>query len=144
MSGPPISINVEPGVTPVAVHTPASIPVHWRDEIKKQLDADVRLGVIEKVEPNTPTTWCHRAIWVRKSDGTPRRVVDFQALNRYCSRDTHHVVPPFKQARVIPPGTFRSVTDAWNGYHSVPVREDDRHLPNNPAEPQGIYTSQIR
>ena len=128
MSGPPISIHVDPDARPTAVHSPAPVPIHWRDEVKNQLDADVALGVIEKVEPNTPTTWCHRAIWVRKADGSPRRVVDFQSLNRHCSRQTHHTVPPFKQARSIPPDTYRSVTDAWNGYHSVPVRECDRHL----------------
>ena len=58
-----------PGATPSAVHTPAQIPIHWRDTIKEQLDADVALRVIEKVPPNTPTTWCHRAFWVRKPDG---------------------------------------------------------------------------
>ena len=128
MTGPPIAININPEATPTAVHTPAPIPIQWRDEVKKQLEADVALGVIEKVEPNTPTTWCHRAFWVRKSDGSPRRVVDFQSLNRHRLRETHHTVRPFNQARAIPHGTYRSVTDAWNGYHSVPVREEDKHL----------------
>lgn len=128
MSGPPIQIHMDPNAQPTAVHTPAPIPIHWREKVKEQLDADVALGVIEKIEPNTPTTWCHRAIWVRKPDGSPRRVVDFQSLNKHCLRDTHHTVPPFQQARTIPHSTYRSVTDAWNGYHSVPVREEDRHL----------------
>lgn len=128
MSGPPIRIHIDPGAPPIAVHTPAPIPIHWREAVKQQLDEDVRLGVIEKVGPNTPSTWCHRAIWIRKADGGPRRVVDFQSLNKHCLRDTHHTVPPFQQARMIPPGTYRSVTDAWNGYHSVPVAEGDRHL----------------
>ena len=128
MSGPPIRIHMDPNAAPTVVHTPASIPIHWREKVKEQLDADVALGVIEKVEPNVPTTWCHRAIWVRKPDGSPRRVVDFQSLNKHCLRDTHHTVPPFQQARTIPHSTYRSVTDAWNGYHSVPVREEDRHL----------------
>lgn len=128
MTGPPIEINIDPLASPTVVHSPAPIPIHWRDEIKKQLDDDVNLGVIEKVEPNSPSTWCHRAIWTRKTDGSPRRVVDYQSLNRHCTRDTHHTVPPFQQARMIPPNTYRSVTDAWNGYHSVPVRKEDRHL----------------
>ena len=128
MSCEPIQISIAEGVTPTAIHTPATIPIHWREEVKQQLDDDVALGVIEKVEPNTPTTWCHRAIWVRKPDGSPRRVVDFQSLNKHCMRNTHHTVPPFHQARAIPAKTYRSVTDAWNGYHSVPVREEDRHM----------------
>jgi len=127
MTGPPIKLNVDPEATPSAVHTPAPIPIHWRNIVKNQLDEDVRLGVIEKVEPNTPNTWCHRAIWTRKPDGSPRRVVDFQALNKHCIRDTHHTVSPFHQARSIPPCTYRTVTDAWNGYHSVPVESEDRH-----------------
>ena len=92
MSGPPISIHIDPDAPLSVVHTPAPIPIHWREEIKRQLDADVSLRVIGKLEPNTPTTWCHRAIWVRKPDGSPRRVVDFQALNRHCIRETHHTV----------------------------------------------------
>ena len=31
-------------------------------------------------------------------------------------------------ARRIPRNTYKTVTDAWNGYHSVPLREEDRHL----------------
>ena len=50
------------------------------------------------------------------------------ALNQYCLRETHHVKPPFLQARSIPRDTWKSVTDAWNGYHSVPLREEDRYL----------------
>ena len=55
---------------PTAVHSPASIPIHWRDQVKEELDRDCMLGVIEKVPPNTPVTWCHRAFWTSKSDGT--------------------------------------------------------------------------
>lgn len=102
-----IRIHVYPNATPSAVHTHAQVPIHWKEEVKAQLDADVALGVIEKLEPNTPSKWCHRAIWVRKPDGSPRRVVDFQSLNRQCQRDTHHTIPSFQQARTIPPSTYR-------------------------------------
>ena len=35
---------------------------------------------------------------------------------------------PFQLARRIPKDTWKTVTDAWNGYHSVPLRDSDRHL----------------
>ena len=35
---------------------------------------------------------------------------------------------PFHLARRIPKDTWKTVTDAWNGYHSVPLRQSDRHL----------------
>lgn len=112
MSGPPIKINIDKDAPPTAVHTPATIPIHWRQEVEDQLTRDVNLGVIEKVPPNTPSTWYHRAIWTRKPDGSPRRVVDFQSLNRHCIRDTRHTIPPFQQAQTIPLSTYRTVTDA--------------------------------
>ena len=60
-----------------------------------------------------------------KKNGKPRRTVDFQALNKRAFRETHHT--PFHQARRIPNGKRKTVFDAWNGYHRVPLREDDRH-----------------
>jgi len=35
---------------------------------------------------------------------------------------------PFHLARQIPKDTWKTVMDAWNGYHSIPLRESDRHL----------------
>ena len=35
---------------------------------------------------------------------------------------------PFQIARRIPNNTWKTVTDAWNGYHSITLQEEDRHL----------------
>ena len=64
----------------------------------------------------------------RKHDGTPRRTVDLSPLNKFCRRETFASETPFKLARRVPSNTWKSVTDAWNKYHSVPLRESDRHL----------------
>ena len=63
-----------------------------------------------------------------KKNGTPRRTVDFQALNTHAVRETHHTQSPVDQAHSVPHGTKKTVFGAWNGYHSVPIREEDRHL----------------
>ena len=63
-----------------------------------------------------------------KKDGKPRRTVDFQPLNKYARRETHHTQSPFLQARSVPRDKFKTVFDAWNGYHSVRLDEQDRHL----------------
>ena len=47
--GSPLQRMVDPSATPVAIHTPVPVPIHWRDDIKAGLDRDVRLGVIEPV-----------------------------------------------------------------------------------------------
>ena len=63
-----------------------------------------------------------------KKNGKPRRTVDFQALNVHAARETHHTQSPFHQARSIPSGKKKTVFDYWNGYHSIPLHEEDRHL----------------
>ena len=76
----------------------------------------------------TPVTWCHRMVVCAKKTGEPRRTVDFQSLNTHATRETHHTQSPFHQARAVPQGKLKTVFDAWNGYHSVPLHPDDRHL----------------
>ena len=64
----------------------------------------------------------------RKYNGSPRRTVDLSPLNKFCRRKTFAAEAAFKLARRIPRDTWKTVTVAWNGYHSVPQRESDRHL----------------
>ena len=64
----------------------------------------------------------------RKKNGKPRRAVDMQVLNKHTVRETHHTQSPFHQAMLVLSGTKKTITDVWNGYHSVPIREEERHL----------------
>ena len=124
----PLELYVDPQAKPVAIHKPGLVPIHWQDKVYQDLERDVRIGVLEKVAPNTPVTWCSRMVVTAKADGTPRRTVDLQPQNRQSVRQTHHVQSPFKLAGQIPQGTKKTVTDAWNGYHLVPIKEEDRHF----------------
>ena len=127
MKGPLLKLMVDPEAKPVACHTPVPVPLHWRDDVKAGLDQDVRLGVIEPVPVGEPVTWCHRMVVCAKKNGNPRRTVDLQPLNAHATRETHHTQSPFHQARSVPHGKKKTVFDAWNGYHSVPIHEEDRH-----------------
>ena len=127
MSGPPLTLNIDPTATPKPCHTPIPIPIHWQDEVKASLDRDVRLGVLEQVPLGTPDTWCHRMVICTKKNGSLRRTIDFQQLNRHATRETHHTQSPFHQARAVPMHTKKTIFDAWNGYHSVALAESDRH-----------------
>ena len=57
MTGPDIKIHIDPNATPVAVRTPATVPVHWQDQVEKGLNDDIQLGVLEKPPIGTPCTW---------------------------------------------------------------------------------------
>ena len=62
-----------------------------------------------------------------KQIGSPRRTIDFQPLNIYATRETHHTQSPFHQARSVSQGKKKTVFDAWNGSHSVPPHPDNWH-----------------
>ena len=126
MDGPPVEIHLIKCATSCKVSTPASIPIHWQKQVKADLDRDVALGVIEKVEE--PSEWCQKMVCVRRPDSRPRRTVDLQPLNKFCKREEWVTNSPAKQARTVPKNAWKSVTDAWNGYHSAPLRKKDSHL----------------
>ena len=127
MSGPPVKLMIDKDAKPVARHSPISVPIYWQEEVKAGLDRDVQLRVIEPVPIGEPVTWCHHMVVCANKNGTPRCTVDFQPLNAHASRETHHTQSPYHQERTVPLNTKKTVSDAWNGYHSVPLEEADRH-----------------
>ena len=67
---------------PYAAHAPIPIPHRWKEEVKKQSDNDVRMGIIRKATVGETTKWCMRMVTVAKKDGSPRRTIDFQGINK--------------------------------------------------------------
>lgn len=128
MHGPPVKIHLTEDAKPVASHSPIPVPLHWHKKVKAGLDRDVAIGVLQKVPAGTPTTWCHKMVCVPKKDGSPRRTVNFVPLNQFSFRQTHHTMSPFHQASMVPSNTYKTVLDAWNGYHSCLLDEESRPL----------------
>ena len=73
-------------------------------------------------------SWCSRMVVAAKADGSPRCTVHLQDLNRHSVLQTHHVQSPFHLADRVPQHTIKTVTYAWNGYHSIPINAEDCHL----------------
>ena len=65
---------------------------------------------------------------MRQKEWPARRTVDLQALNQHATRETYHTQSPFHQARSVPNNKKKTTFDCWNGYHSVAIHPDDRHL----------------
>ncbi len=89
------------GAEPFVTNRPARVPVQGREAVKKQLKQDEDLGVIERVPPGTPVMWLHNMVITPKADGSPRRTVDLQALNKVSTRETHHTVAPAPRQCVL-------------------------------------------
>ena len=51
-----------------------------------------------------------------------------QPLNDASLRQIHHTKPAFQQAMDIPKNQYKCVLDAWNGFHSVKIADQGRHL----------------
>ena len=128
MEGPPIRIHVDKDATPYRARVPAEVPLHWQEEVEADLLCDMKLGVIERVPKGEVPKFTFRMVLTRKSSGRPRRTVDMSPLNRQSKREIHSMKSPFQLARSIPPNTWKSVLDAWNGFHSLLIHPDDRHL----------------
>ena len=124
-NSPPLQLHVDPTVKPVSVHRPAVVPLHWKDAVYDGLMRDVRLGVIERVALNTPVKWQSRMHITAKHDGSPRRTVDYQAVNAVSPRQTHHTHSPWHIASTIPAGQRKSCFDAFHGYHSLKLATDE-------------------
>ena len=123
---PPLRLFIDPAAPPIAVHTPAQVPIHWQDAVRGGLERDIRLGVLERVPLNEPASWVSRMVITPKPNGEPRRVVDYQPLNRHAPRQTHHTEPPWALVSTVPSGVKKTVLDCFHGYHSVPIAEEDR------------------
>ena len=56
-SDKPLQLFVDPSVKPVAIHKAAKIPIHLKARVKADLDRDVRLSILEKVNVDSPVKW---------------------------------------------------------------------------------------
>ena len=91
----PLELFVDPNIKPVAIHKAAVIPVHLKAAVKADLDRDVRFGILEKVDVNSPVRWLSRMIVALKKDGSPRRLIDYKNLNNAIPRQTNITQSPF-------------------------------------------------
>lgn len=128
LSGPPMKIHLKPNAVPRACHKPINVPHHMRENTKNDIDRDVELGILEKVPTGVPTVWCSRMVVVPKPSGKVRRTVDLAALNNWCLRETHATEAPFFQVSRVKLDSWKTVMDAWNGYHAVELDESSRDL----------------
>ena len=127
LTGAPLDIHWREDVHPVACHTPVPVPLHYKQLVKEDIDRDVRIGVLEPVPQGVPTVWCSRMLVIPKKSGKPRRVVDYQAVNRASLRETHHTPTPFHLASSVPANMLKTMFDAWNSYHFLQLTEEAKN-----------------
>ena len=128
LTGPDMVITLKPGAVSVAYHSPIPVAHHWKRKVKAQIDKCCRQGVMGPLTPGTPTPWCSRLLATAKENGDPRLVVDLQALNAVSVRETHHTPSPWNLVSAIPKGVRKTILDAKDGYHAIPLAPESRPL----------------
>ena len=61
-----------------------------------------------------------------------------QRLNNASLRQTHPVLSPYQKAMTVPQGSYKTFTDAWEGYHFVPLYTENSKLTTF-VTPFGLY-----
>ena len=85
------------------------------------LDNAVKMGILENVSgKKNHDLWLAPMIVVPKKDNSPRRVIDFSLLNKYCKRSAEVTLDTNRMATAVPvpddgKEIFFSCLDAWNG-----------------------------
>ena len=51
-----------------------------------------------------------------------------QRLNDASLRQTHPVQAHYQKSMIVPQGSYKTVTDTWEGYHSVPLDTESSKL----------------
>ncbi|XP_029212518.2 uncharacterized protein LOC114976273 [Acropora millepora] len=118
-------IVTDPDVPPV-VHAPPKCPIHIKDDIKKELDEMVNLGVIKPV--TEPTDWVSSVAYSQKSNGRWRVCLDPKDLNRAVKRSHHHTPTLDEITHQFKGSSVFSKLDARHGYWSVVLDEESSYL----------------
>ena len=127
---PPVRLEVnEETYVPRRFTQAGKVPLHLEDAVRAALEADVRAGVIARVPAGVPNTGTARQVIVQKPSepGKPpkiRRTVDFSWLNKHINPTVYHCDPPLTQAQRVPSECWKTVIDARDGFHSIPVHQD--------------------
>ena len=139
VSGPPVKLAIKPRASFPCHIKPYRVPLHWKKEVEDGLQRDLNMGIIEKVPANTPAICCHRMVVTSKPGSPkPRRTVDMSALKEASYRLTHPGAPPFLEAQSVPENSYKTVTDAWQGFHMIPVHPESQPYTTFVTE-QGMF-----
>ena len=118
-------IVTDPSVPPV-IHAPRKCPIHIKDDIKKELDEMISLGVIEPV--TEPTDWVSSVAYSQKSNGRWRVCLDPKDLNQAVKRSHHHTPTLEEITHKFKGSTVFSKLDARHGYWSVVLDEESSYI----------------
>ena len=126
-TGKPMKIHTKPDTKPFCCKRPSTIPLHFRDQVRADIESDIKKGILERVPAGRPDTWCARLVIQPKKNGKARRTVDLSYLSKHGLEESHHTRSAPMVAKSVPANKFKSTLDCVDGYHGIVLAEEDRH-----------------
>ena len=110
------TIVLKDGATGV-IHAPRRVAVAKRPQLKKELDRQVKLGFLAKVDE--PTEWVNSLVVVEKANGQMRLCINPKDLNKEIKRE--HFQIPTKEDILgkLANAKYFSRMDAAAGFHQI-------------------------
>ena len=129
-------------VRPYKCTSSKPIPYALRKAAQREINEQIRLGIIARVPPNVDLEWCSRAMILEKPNGgrDVRLVVDAQELNEFLDRDAYPMQSPKELVRQVPPeAKFFLSVDFYKGYYQIPLAEEDQLKTTFMLHGMGLY-----
>jgi hypothetical protein len=126
-AGPPMKIHTPPDAPRTYCRRQTKVPLHFGEEVKAGLEADVKKGVLEGVPVGEADSWCSRMVIQPKKNGRARRTVDLSGLSKAGRQESHHTRSAAEIVKTVPAGKLKSTLDCVDGYHGVELAKEDRH-----------------
>ena len=115
---------------------PRRIPIHYKEEVEKQLQEMLKLGIIE--ESQSP--WMAPAVYVPKKSGGVRICVDYRELNKRTKQDSYPLPLIDEVQDRLAGSVIFSTLDLQCGYWQMPVYPLDKEKTAFcPAPGMGLY-----
>ena len=89
IQGAKVKLDIDPNV-PLVVQPPRKIPSAMVKPLNKEIDCMLNLGVIQKLDINEATDWCHNLVLVHKPNGKLRVCLDPHTINKALRFNVHN------------------------------------------------------
>ena len=99
------------------VETAGSNLCQFRAQVKADIEADVKKGILERVPAGEHDTWYSRMVIQSKKIGKVRRTVDLSYLSKHVLDESHHTPSDTVIAKRGPGNKYKSTLDCMDGYH---------------------------
>ena len=118
---------------------PRRVPLHLRDEMRKQTEDMLKSDIIEP----SCSAWSSPVVLVKKKDNTSRYCIDYRRVNDVCQKDAKSIPHIQDNLPFLAGAKFFSTIDYQNGFWQIEMDPDDRHKTAFSTPDGGLYQFKV-